>query len=68
MVCPLLKCASGAKTLSRISVLHNLLTTEPHTPVWLLLQGSCAVGQTPRLPLVAEAADSQVRGDGPSGF
>jgi len=29
--------------------------------------GSCAVGQTPRLPLVAEAADSQVR-DGPSGF
>lgn len=23
--------------------------------------GSCAVGQLPRLPLVAEAADSQVR-------
>lgn len=30
--------------------------------------GSCAVGQTPRLPLVAEAADTQIRGDGPSGF
>eukprot|EP00877_Chromochloris_zofingiensis_P004796 jgi/Chrzof1/14317/UNPLg00589.t1 len=29
--------------------------------------GSCLVGQTPRLPLVADAADSQVR-DGPSGF
>lgn len=29
--------------------------------------GSCAVGQLPRLPLVAEAADSQVR-DGPSGW
>lgn len=29
--------------------------------------GSCAVGQTPRLPLVAEAADNQVQ-DGPSGF
>lgn len=28
---------------------------------------SCAVGQTPRLPLVARAADSQVR-DGPAGF
>eukprot|EP00878_Enallax_costatus_P008192 GHUV01008565.1.p1 GENE.GHUV01008565.1~~GHUV01008565.1.p1 ORF type:complete len:126 (+),score=26.23 GHUV01008565.1:377-754(+) len=30
--------------------------------------GSCAVGQTPRLPLVAEAADTQVRGDGPQGW
>lgn len=29
--------------------------------------GACAVGQTPRLPLVAEAADSQVK-DGPSGW
>jgi hypothetical protein len=29
--------------------------------------GACAVGQTPRLPLVASAADSQIR-DGPSGF
>lgn len=29
--------------------------------------GSCLVGQMPRLPLVAEAADTQVR-DGPSGF
>ena len=29
--------------------------------------GSCLVGQAPRLPLVADAADSQVR-DGPSGF
>ena len=29
--------------------------------------GSCAVGQVPRLPLVAEAADSQMR-DGPSGW
>jgi len=33
------------------------------SPVALfLVQGSCAVGQTPRLPLVAEAADNQVRG------
>lgn len=30
-------------------------------------QGACAVGQTPRLPLVADAADSQLR-DGGSGF
>eukprot|EP00879_Flechtneria_rotunda_P003855 GHRR01004095.1.p1 GENE.GHRR01004095.1~~GHRR01004095.1.p1 ORF type:complete len:226 (+),score=37.11 GHRR01004095.1:287-964(+) len=29
--------------------------------------GSCAVGQTPRLPLVAEAANQQIK-DGPSGF
>ncbi|GBF98029.1 hypothetical protein Rsub_11140 [Raphidocelis subcapitata] len=29
--------------------------------------GSCAVGQTPRLPLVADAAEQQLR-DGPSGF
>lgn len=29
--------------------------------------GSCLVGQSPKLPLVAEAAATQVR-DGPSGF
>lgn len=29
--------------------------------------GSAAVGQTPKLPLVAEAANTQIR-DGPSGF
>lgn len=32
------------------------------------LQGSCAVGQTPRLPLVADAASKQLGGDGPSGL
>lgn len=30
--------------------------------------GSCAVGQTPRLPLVADAASKQLGGDGPSGL
>jgi hypothetical protein len=33
----------------------------------LCVQGSCAVGQTPKLPLVANAANTQIR-DGPSGF
>lgn len=33
----------------------------------LMSQGSCAVGQTPKLPLVANAANTQIR-DGPSGF
>jgi hypothetical protein len=33
-----------------------------------VLQGACAVGQTPRLPLVADAADKQISGSGPSGM
>jgi hypothetical protein len=47
---------SGHHPAAKVSWLESLRADD----VWLL-QGSCLIGQAARLPLVADAADQQVR-------